>query len=90
MYLSVRINSQFQKFFSFWVAGIILEAWDVALESAHFLLFKQLEKTLCTVMQKWLWYCSTKSSVEIYILTMGLLLYFKVFRDSSVMPVLII
>ena len=26
----------FQKFFLFWVAGIILEAWDLELESAHF------------------------------------------------------
>ena len=25
----------FQKFFLFWVAGVILEAWDVKLESAN-------------------------------------------------------
>ena len=30
---------EFQKFFLFWVAGIILVAWDVELESAHFVMF---------------------------------------------------
>ena len=30
----------FQKFFLFWVAGIIMEAWDVELESVHFLMFQ--------------------------------------------------
>ena len=28
-----------QKFFLIWVAGIILVAWDVELESAHFVMF---------------------------------------------------
>ena len=30
----------FQKLFSFWVAGVILEAWDVELESAHSSMFQ--------------------------------------------------
>ena len=30
----------FQKLFLFWVAGMILEAWDVELESAHSPMFQ--------------------------------------------------
>ena len=30
----------FQKFFLFWVAGMILEAWDVESESAHSSMFQ--------------------------------------------------
>ena len=30
----------FQKFSLFWVAGMILEAWDVQLESAHSSMFQ--------------------------------------------------
>ena len=30
----------FQKFFLFWVAGLILEAWNVELESAHSSMFQ--------------------------------------------------
>ena len=32
--------SGFQKFFMFWIAAIILEARDVELESAHFLVIQ--------------------------------------------------
>ena len=42
MSLSMRIKRNFQvslvvfqKFFLFWVAGMILEAWDVELESVN-------------------------------------------------------
>ena len=34
----------FQKFFLFWVAGFILEAWDVELENAHFFVVMPSEK----------------------------------------------
>ena len=34
----------FRKFFLFWVAGIILEAWDMELESAHFFVVISSEK----------------------------------------------
>ena len=34
----------FQEFFLFWVAGIILKAWDVELESAHFFAVMPSEK----------------------------------------------
>jgi len=36
----------FQKFFLFWVAGIILEAWDVELERAHSFMYYAPEETL--------------------------------------------
>ena len=44
MYLTEKINSNFSSFshriskiLLFWVAGMILEAWDVELEGAYFL-----------------------------------------------------
>ena len=51
MYLSERINwifqvsfIGFQKFFLFWVAGILLDAWAMELESAHFFVVMPSEK----------------------------------------------
>ena len=41
----------FQKFFLFWVAGIILEAWDEELESAHFFAVIPSEKNSVLYLQ---------------------------------------
>ena len=35
---------EFQKIFLFWVAGVILNAWDVELGAAIFLVFRLLKK----------------------------------------------
>ena len=37
----------FQKFFLFWVAGMILEAWDVELESANSFVYYVYFKAVC-------------------------------------------
>ena len=32
---NLKVSLGFQKFFLFWVAGMIWEVWDVELEQAH-------------------------------------------------------
>ena len=43
--------SGFQKFFLFWVAGIILEAWDVELERAHSFMFQFCFQAVSRVLE---------------------------------------